>query len=166
MQKFLHHEKKFLQLMNFCHLCQNSFFVQHLIPKLFGKFKRLASKIFCMVSEKEIRQKIDSSHICDYLRSSKECDPHNLTLRLSQIWLLSNYCLISFWPLLNWSACHSPFLPNLWMPLATVFVEIFLKEKNWRGFRPYLVTLWKEFEISFKKRRFQNFRTSQLSRSI
>ena len=36
------------------------------------------------------------------------------------------------------------------MPLATVFVEIFLKEKNWRGFRPYLVILWKEFEISSK----------------
>ena len=36
------------------------------------------------------------------------------------------------------------------MPLATVFVEIFSKEKNWRGFRPYLATLWKEFEISLK----------------
>ena len=36
------------------------------------------------------------------------------------------------------------------MPLATVFVEIFSKEKNWRGFRPYLVTPLKEFEISLK----------------
>ena len=43
------------------------------------------------------------------------------------------------------------------MPLATVFVEIFSKEKNWRGFRPYLVTLLKDFEISLKKRRFENF---------
>ena len=37
------------------------------------------------------------------------------------------------------------------MPLATIFVEIFLKEKNWGGFRPYLVTLWKKYEISLKK---------------
>ena len=43
------------------------------------------------------------------------------------------------------------------MPLATVFVEIFLKEKNWRGFKPYLVTLWKEFEISFKNGVFKIF---------
>ena len=40
------------------------------------------------------------------------------------------------------------------------------KRKNWKGFRPYLVTLWKEFEISLKKRRFENFWTSQPSRSI
>ena len=43
------------------------------------------------------------------------------------------------------------------MPLATIFVEIFLKEKNWGGFRPYLVTLWKEFEISLKKTAFSKF---------
>ena len=42
------------------------------------------------------------------------------------------------------------FCPKLWMPLATVIVEIFLKEKNWGGFRLYLVTLRKEFEISLK----------------
>ena len=54
------------------------------------------------------------------------------------------------WLLLNWPASHSPFWPKLWMPLAAVFVEIFSKEKNWRGFRPYLVTLWKEFEIPLK----------------
>ena len=29
--------------------------------------------------------------------------------------------------------------------------------KNWRGFRPYLVTLWKEFEISFKHGVFKIF---------
>ena len=43
------------------------------------------------------------------------------------------------------------------MPLATVLVEIFLKEKIWRGFRQYLVTLQKEFEISLKKWGFENF---------
>ena len=57
------------------------------------------------------------------------------------------------------------------MPQVTVFVEIFLKEKTGEvlkgsRFKPYLVTLWKEFDISLKKRRFENFRTSQLSRSI
>ena len=36
------------------------------------------------------------------------------------------------------------------MPLTNEFVEKFLKEKNWRGFRPNLVTLWKEFDISLK----------------
>ena len=55
-----------------------------------------------------------------------------------------------FWQLLNWPASHGPFWPKLIIPLATVFVEILLKEKNWRVFRPYLVTLWKEFEISLK----------------
>ena len=40
------------------------------------------------------------------------------------------------------------------------------KKKNWRGFRPYLVTPWKEFETSLKKRCFENFGTSQPSRSI
>ena len=64
----------------------------------------------------------------------------------------------------SYAASHGPFWPKLIMPLATVFVEIFLKEKNWRGFRPYLVTLWKEFEISLKKRRFEIFRTSHPSR--
>ena len=49
---------------------------------------------------------------------------------------------------------------------ATVYVEIFQKEKNWGGFRPIPVTHWKEFEISLEKRRFQIFQTSQLSRSI
>ena len=62
-----------------------------------------------------------------------------------------------FWQLLNWPASQGPFQPKLIMPLATVFVEIFLKEKNWGGFRPYLVTLWKEFDISFKKGVFKIF---------
>ena len=55
-----------------------------------------------------------------------------------------------FWRLLYWPASHGPFWPKLWMPLVNIFVEIFLKEKNWSGFRPYLVTLWKEFEISLQ----------------
>ena len=50
----------------------------------------------------------------------------------------------------DWPARHGPFWPNLCIPLATVFFEISIKETNWRGFRPYLVTLWKEFEISLK----------------
>ena len=52
--------------------------------------------------------------------------------------------------MVNWPASHGPFWPKLIMPLATVFVDIFLKEKNWGGFRQYLVTLWKKFEISSK----------------
>ena len=52
--------------------------------------------------------------------------------------------------MVNWPASHGPFWPKLIMPLATIFVEIFLKEKNWIGFRPYLVTLGKEFEYLLK----------------
>ena len=33
--------------------------------------------------------------------------------------------------LLNKPACHSQFWPKLWIPLATLFVERFQKEKNW-----------------------------------
>ena len=62
-----------------------------------------------------------------------------------------------FWPLLNQPASHGPFWPKLWMSLATVFVEIFQKEKNWWGSRPIWVTWWKEFSISFKKWRFEFF---------
>ena len=43
------------------------------------------------------------------------------------------------------------------MPLATIFVNIILKDKNWRSFRPYAVILWKEFEISLKEPCFENF---------
>ena len=35
-----------------------------------------------------------------------------------------------FWQLLNWPVSHGPYWPKLWMPLATIFVEIFLKEKT------------------------------------
>ena len=64
-----------------------------------------------------------------------------------------------FWPLLNQPASYGPFRPKLWWPLATVFVEIFWNEKNWGGFRPFPVTHWKEIWISWKKRRFEIFRT-------
>ena len=56
-----------------------------------------------------------------------------------------------FRPLLNQPAGHGPFWPKLRMPLATIFVEIFEKEKNWWGFGPIGVTSWKDFEISLKK---------------
>ena len=62
-----------------------------------------------------------------------------------------------FWPLLNQPASHGPFRPKLWMPLATIFVEIFEKEKNWWGSGPIGVTSWKDFEISSKKWRFEFF---------
>ena len=52
--------------------------------------------------------------------------------------------LKKFWPLLNQPASHGPFRPKLWMPLATIFVEIFEKEKNWWGSRQISVTPWKE----------------------
>ena len=65
-----------------------------------------------------------------------------------------------FWPLLNQPASHSPFRPKLWTSLATVFVDIFWKEKNWVGFRPFPMTHWKEFLISWKKRRFEIFWSS------
>ena len=62
-----------------------------------------------------------------------------------------------FWPLLNQPASHGPFRPKLWMPLATIFVEIFEKEKKWWGSGPIGVTSWKDFEISSKKWRFEFF---------
>ena len=42
--------------------------------------------------------------------------------------------------------------PKFFMPLATVFVEIFQNGKYWGGFRSIPVTHWKEFQISVKKR--------------
>ena len=57
-------------------------------------------------------------------------------------------------------ASHGPFQPKLWMPLATIFVEIFQKEKKWWGSGPIGVTSWKDFSISLKKWRFEIFRTS------
>ena len=65
-----------------------------------------------------------------------------------------------FWSLLNQPASHGPFRPKLWTSLATVFVDIFWKEKNWVGFRPFPMTHWKEFLISWKKRRFEIFWSS------
>ena len=65
-----------------------------------------------------------------------------------------------FWSLLNQPASHGPFRPKLWTSLATVFVDIFWKEKNWVGFRPFPMTHWKEFWISWKKRRFEIFWSS------
>ena len=62
-----------------------------------------------------------------------------------------------FWQLLNQPASHCPFRPKLWMPLATIFVEIFEKEKKWWGSGPIGVTSWKDFEISSKKWRFEFF---------
>ena len=68
-----------------------------------------------------------------------------------------------FWQLLNWPTSHGPFWPQFWTPLVTVFFEIFLKGKNWRGFRPYQVITWKEFEQTSKKWHFENFGKSLLS---
>ena len=70
-----------------------------------------------------------------------------------------------FWPLLNQPACYGPYRPKFWTPLATVFVEIFWNEKNWGSFRPNWVAPWKEFMISWKKRRFEIFRTTAPSRA-
>ena len=64
-----------------------------------------------------------------------------------------------FWPLLNQPASYGPFRKKLQWPLETVFVEKFWNEKNWDGFRPFPVTHWKEIWISWKKRRFEIFRT-------
>ena len=68
-----------------------------------------------------------------------------------------------FWPLLNVGTSHGPFWPKPWMPLATVFVEIFSKEKNWWGSRPIWVTSWKEIAIYFKKWRFEIFHRAKAS---
>ena len=62
-----------------------------------------------------------------------------------------------FRPLLDQPASQGPFWPKLWMSLATVFVDTFWKEKNWVGFRPFPMTHWKEFLISWKIRCFEIF---------
>ena len=41
-----------------------------------------------------------------------------------------------FWLLLNQPASYSPFWPKFWKSLATLFVEIFEKEKKWGGSGP------------------------------
>ena len=72
--------------------------------------------------------------------------------------LIKNFLL-----LLNQPASHGPFEPKLWMPLATIFVDIFQKEKKWWGSRPIWVTWWKEFSISFKKWCFEFFHWAKAS---
>ena len=62
-----------------------------------------------------------------------------------------------FLPLLNQPASHGPFWPKLWTALATAFVGIFFRKKFWWGSGPIPVGHWKEFWISWKKRRFQIF---------
>ena len=56
-------------------------------------------------------------------------------------------------------------MQKLWTPLATVFVEKKIQKKFWWGFRPIWVTPWKEFLISWKKWRFEIFRTTVPSRA-
>ena len=56
-----------------------------------------------------------------------------------------------FWLLLNQPASHGPFWPKLWMPLATIFVEIFEKEKKLVRFWTHWSNLLKGFfNISLK----------------
>ena len=54
---------------------------------------------------------------------------------------------------------------KLWAPLATIFVEKKIWKKFWWGFRHIWVTPWKEFLISWKKWRFEIFRTALPSRA-
>ena len=54
-------------------------------------------------------------------------------------------------------------MPKLKTPLATIFVKKNCWKKFWWGSRPNWVTPWKEFVISWKKWRFEIFRTSQVS---
>ena len=56
-------------------------------------------------------------------------------------------------------------MPKLLTPLATIFVEIFFQKKIWWGFGPIWVTPWKDFLISWKKWRFEIFRTALPSRA-
>ena len=54
---------------------------------------------------------------------------------------------------------------KLWAPLATIFVEKKFWKKFWWGFRHIWVTPWKEFSISWKRWRFEIFRTALPSRA-
>ena len=51
MQKFLHDEKKYLQLKNFFHFCQNPFFYTTFDIQSFWKVHEMGFKNFCMVRE-------------------------------------------------------------------------------------------------------------------
>ena len=56
-------------------------------------------------------------------------------------------------------------MQKLCTPLATIFVEKKFWKKFWCGFRPIWVTPWREFLISWKKWRFEIFRTTAESRA-
>ena len=56
-------------------------------------------------------------------------------------------------------------MQKLWSPLATIFVEKKIWKNFWCGFRPILFTPSKELLISWKKWRFEIFRTSLESRA-
>ena len=64
---------------------------------------------------------------------------------------------------ISWSVAP-PSMPKLWMPLATIFVEIFFKKRFWWGSRPIWVAQWKEFQISWKKWCFEILQTTAPSR--
>ena len=66
-----------------------------------------------------------------------------------------------FWPQLNQSVSHGAFGPKLSLSQATVFVEIFKKEKNWWGSGPIGVTFWKDFFNISEKVTFWNFLNNQ-----
>ena len=102
-------------------------------------------------------QKISKRHFLrDSEKSFQEVTPMGLEPQhfFSFLKYLNKY---GFWPSLYQSASHGPFCPNILMPLATIFVEIFQKEKKWWGSGPIGVTSWKDFEISLKKWRFEFF---------
>ena len=56
-------------------------------------------------------------------------------------------------------------MQKLWALLATIYVEKKIWKKFWWGFRHIWVTPWKEFLISWKKWRFEIFRTALPSRA-
>ena len=63
---------------------------------------------------------------------------------------LRTFLIKRFWPLLNQPASHSPFLLKLWMPLATIFVEIFQKEKKGEVLDPFEKPLERIFQYLLK----------------
>ena len=56
-------------------------------------------------------------------------------------------------------------MQKLYTPLTTIFVEKKFWKKFWCGSRPIWVTPWEEFLISWKKWRFEIFRTAAPSRA-
>ena len=65
---------------------------------------------------------------------------------------------------ISWPVAPSS-IQKLCTPLATIFVEKKFWKKSWCGFRPIRVTPWREFLISWKKWRFEIFRTTAESRA-